>query len=229
MSLGRCVFALVAVVGCALSPARVPVEPDVTFAAHEEHGRVVVDRLPGDGAAVATPPGWFRLWGGPTFVLRREGEAISALWRAAPGEVRVRASAARTAALIGTVEPSHEDGAVRLTLHPAGAAPLRTDVLERTSPGGGPPRLTRTAQTVLDVRGTYRAEVRDAAGKPAGWLRVRIGPYQPAPRIYDGVLPSEVPPGLAVAAVVAVGSEIDWIEDHALNVYRGTGGPSSAR
>jgi len=53
---------------------------------------------------------------------------------------------------------------------------------------------------------------------------VRIGPYQPAPRIYDGVLPSDFPAGLAVAAAVAVGSEVDWIEAHAIDVYRGVGG-----
>src|SRR6184192_3118588 len=205
-------LALVAAVGCALHPPHVPVDPDVTFAAHDEHGRMVVDRLPGDGAAVAT------------FVLRRDGETISALWLGAPGEVEVRASPSRSAPLLGTVDASRDDGAIRLSLRPAGGAALRTDVLERTSPGGGPAVLTRTAQTVLDVRGTYRAEVRDAAGKPAGWLRVRIGPYQPAPRIYDGVLPSGFPPGLAVAAAIAVGSEVDWIEAHAIDVYRGVGG-----
>ena len=220
----RTVLVLVAAVGCAFHPPHVPVDPDVTFAAHEEHGRVVVDRLPGDGAAVATPPGWLRRPGGATFVLRRDGETISALWLGAPGEVEVRASPSRSAPLLGTVDASRDDGAIRLSLRPAGGAALRTDVLERTSPGGGPAVLTRTAQTDLDVRGTYRAEVRDAAGKPAGWLRVRIGPYQPAPRIYDGVLPSGFPPGLAVAAAIAVGSEVDWIEAHAIDVYRGVGG-----
>src|SRR5437899_7462808 len=158
----RPVLGLVAAGGCALHPPHVPVDPDVTFAAHDEHGRVVVDRLPGDGTAVATPPGWLRRPGGATFVLRRDGETISALWLGAPGDVEVRASPSRRAPLLGTIEASRDDGAVRLSLRPASGAVLRTDVFARTSPGGGPPVLTRAAQTVLDVRGTYRAEVRDA-------------------------------------------------------------------
>ena len=86
--------------------------------------------------------------------------------------------------------------------------------------------LSRNAQTVLDVRGTYRAALRDAKGGETGWLRVKVTPYAESPRIYDGVLPAEVGPGLAAATAVALGSEIDWIENHALNVYRGTsGGP----
>jgi hypothetical protein len=45
-------------------------------------------------------------------------------------------------------------------------------------------------------------------------------------RLYDGLLPAAVGPGLAAAAAVALGSELDWIEDHALDVYRGSsGGP----
>ena len=216
--------ALVAAVGCALPTARVPIDPDVTFAAHQEHGRVVADRLPGDGSAVATPPGWLRWPGGATFVVRGDGQTIAGLWLGAPGDVEVRASASRRAPLVGTIAATHDDGALRLSLVAAGGQPLRTDVLQRTAPGGGPPVLTRAVQTVVDVRGTYRGELRDAAGHSVGWLRVRIGPYLPAPRIYDGVLPADLPPGVAVATAVALGSEIDWIEAHALDVYRGVGG-----
>src|SRR5207253_8087391 len=73
----RTVLVLVAAVGCAFHPPHVPVDPDVTFAAHEEHGRVVVDRLPGNGAAVATPPGGLRRPRGARFVLRRDGGRTS--------------------------------------------------------------------------------------------------------------------------------------------------------
>jgi hypothetical protein len=45
-----------------------------------------------------------------------------------------------------------------------------------------------------------------------------------SPRIYDGVLPSDVGPGVAAATAVALSSEIDWIESHTFDVYRGTGG-----
>src|SRR5438046_10611303 len=117
-------LALVAAVGCALHPPHVPVDPDVTFAAHDEHGRMVVDRLPGDGAAVATPPAWLRRPGGATFVLRRDGGAISALWLGAPGELDVRASPSRSGPLPGTVAAARDDGAIRLGLRQRGAAAL---------------------------------------------------------------------------------------------------------
>src|SRR5436853_27601 len=86
-----------------------------------------------------------------------------------------------------------------------------------------PPVLSRIAQTSVDVRGTYRAVVRNAQGGEVGWLRVKISPYQESPRIYDGVLPSDVAPGTAAAIAVALCSEIDWIENHTLDVNRGTG------
>jgi hypothetical protein len=40
------------------------------------------------------------------------------------------------------------------------------------------------------------------------------------------VLPGDVDMGLAAATGVALGSELDWIEAHVLDVYRGNvGGP----
>ena len=77
---------------------------------------------------------------------------------------------------------------------------------------------------MIDVRGTYQAALRDAKGAPVGWLRVRVGPYLPAPRIFEGVVPAAVDPALSAAAAVALDAEIDWIEAHALDVYRGDGG-----
>src|SRR6185436_18193648 len=102
----------------------------------------------------------------------------------------------------------------------------RSDVFQRQGVGGGPPVLTRTAQTILDVRGRYRAALRDGKGGEVGWLRVKVTPYAESLRIYDAVLPAEVSPGFAAAAAVALNSEIDWIESHTLDVYRGnSGGP----
>ena len=54
-------------------------------------------------------------------------------------------------------------------------------------------------------------------------LRVRISPYQTAPRIYEAALPTTIPPPLAAATAAALDAEVDWIESHATNVYRGTG------
>jgi len=208
---------LILLLGCARLFRPVPVDPDVTFAAHAEHGGLAVDRLPGGGAGRVVAPGWLRWPGAPSFVLREDDRTLARLWLTAPARVEVRSAEAPES----EVEPSWDENALRLTLRPASGAPLRTDVFERTAPGTGPPVLSRAAQSVLDVRGAYRAVLRDTKGAPAGWLRVRVGPYQEAPRIYDGVLPDGVSPGLAAATAVALGSEIDWIEDHALNVYRG--------
>src|SRR5262249_28834180 len=96
-----------------------------------------------------------------------------------------------------------------------------------TRPGGGTATsvLTRDAQTILDVRGRYQAALHDATGATVGWLRLRIGPYEPAPRIYEGALPAGVSEALAVAAVISLASEIDWIEGHTETVYQKDRGP----
>src|SRR2546422_5589549 len=39
----------------------------------------------------------------------------------------------------------------------------------------------------------------------------------------EGVVPAAVDPALSAAAAVALDAEIDWIEAHALDVYRGNG------
>jgi len=228
MRLRSClVLAAPLLLGCRLSH-QVPIEPGVNFAAHAEHARLVIDRLPGGGAGEVTPPGWFH-WPGsasPTLVLTEKNGSVTGLWLTAPATVEARAGTSGTAPRAGLVEPSWEDNAIRLTLRTAAEDKIQTDVFARQATGGGPLALSRVAQSILDVRGVYRAALRDAKGAEAGWLRVRISPYQESMRIYDGLLPAAVGPALAAAAAVALASEIDWIEDHALDVYRGSsGGP----
>jgi hypothetical protein len=223
----RTALALFALLGCGRLPRPVPaIDPNVNFAAHAEHQRIVIDRQLGGGGGLVEPPGGLRWGGGPTFILNQDGQTVADLWLTAPATVQVRNAGSTSAPVTGAVEPSWDDNAIRLTLRPAGETVFRTDPFEREVTGGGPPALSRNAQTILDVRGTYRAVVRDAKGAEAGWMRVKMSPYQVSPRIYDGVLPVEVGPGLAAAITVALSSEIDWIEDHTLDVYRGTsGGP----
>lgn len=55
-----------------------------------------------------------------------------------------------------------------------------------------------------------------------GWLRIRVNPSGTPVRSYEGPLPTLVTPGLAAAATVALDTEVDWIEDHSLDVYRGS-------
>src|SRR5262249_59315924 len=91
--------------------------------------------------------------------------------------------------------------------------------------GGGPGAVSRAAQRILDVGGRYRAALRDATGAEVGWLRLRVGPYEPAARIYEAKLPAGVSDDLAIAAVISLASELDWIEGHTQNVYQKDRGP----
>jgi hypothetical protein len=212
--------------GCRLSLRQsVSVDPAATFAAHKEHGGLGIDRLAPGRTGRLRAAGWVRLPGSPSLALESEGHTLADFWLSGDAVV-TRRGPSETAPLVGTVTPSWEDGAVRLTIQPADGAAFRTDPFLRQETGGGTDRLTRVAETVIDVRGSYEAQLRDAGGRALGWLRVRIGPYLPAPRIYEAVTPPPLPPELAVAAAAALDAEVDWIEDHALNVYRGTnGGP----
>jgi hypothetical protein len=55
-----------------------------------------------------------------------------------------------------------------------------------------------------------------------GWWEVEIvEPFRP--RIYAGVMPATSPAAEA-GLMLALNSEIDWIENHALDVFRGTSG-----
>jgi hypothetical protein len=209
--------------GCLLMrPASIPLDPEATFAAHDEHGGIVLDRTQrGSGGQIATS-GWLRAPGSPTFVLRVEEQAVAFFWLSGGSVVgRLRSNSAEPPSV--EVEPSFEAGAVKLTARRGGGQSLRTDTFAREGGGTGPSLLSRNAQTVLDVRGTYRATVRDDTGKPIGWLRVRVSPYQPAPRIYDARLPADVDDAVPAALVLALRDQIDWIERHAIDVYRSSG------
>jgi hypothetical protein len=213
----------VSAAGCPMLQKPISVDPQATFAAHLEHGGLAVDRLERGRTGRLRSPGLVRLPGAATFVLNdSEGATLAAFWLAG-SEATVRATASETSPVLARVRPSWEDGAVRFAVEPSGGEPLHTDLFVRQQAGGGPQTLTRTAPTVIDVRGLYEATVRDARGASIGWLRVRISPYQPAPRIYEASLPATISAPIAAAAVTAVNAEIDWIEAHTVDVYRGTG------
>jgi len=53
-------------------------------------------------------------------------------------------------------------------------------------------------------------------GTAVGWLQVLSGGDQPAPVMYQAVLPSDIDEGLAAASAAALGEEIAWIQDHTL-------------
>ncbi len=217
----RVVLTLLLAAGCGFGNRKVAVESGVTFAAHIEHEGIVFDRYPGGGHAIAKPRSGFRLPGSPAFVLERDGTRAAAFWLPAPSTVEVRATDESSAMLIGEVIPDWDDDAIRLTLRRGDAAPLHTETFAREW-GGATAALSRSTRSNLDLRGSYRARLRDASGTDVGWLRVRVGPFLDAPRIYDGVLPGDVVPEVTVATVLALSSELDWIETHTLDVNRGT-------
>jgi hypothetical protein len=203
----------------ALYRPTVQIDAAATFGAHRVSTGLDVDRLERGQTATLRPASWLRLAGEPTYALTAEGHRIAAFWLDG-SQVIVRREASRGSPLIGRIDPSWEMNAIR----PADGPSFQTDPFIRQQTGGGPDRLSRIAQTVLDVRGKYEAVLRDEKGAAVGNLRVRITPYQEAARVYESVLPPAIPPALAVAAAAALDAEIDWIEDHAVNVYRGSGG-----
>jgi len=200
----------------------IPVDPAVDFAAHVEHRGLVVDEMPGASPAAVVPAGWYGLTGdGPRFLLQAHKKTMAALWFPEPGQMIVRQSADPNSPLIGEVDAAWKQGAIRLTFKPANGATLHTGAFDRIDGRVSTAALSSQARTVLDVRGVYRAELRDANGASAGWLRVRISPYQGAARIYDGVVPAALNGPLATAAVALLDQDVDYIEGQALDVYMG--------
>jgi hypothetical protein len=213
---------LVLLSACAASfgngPARFSapeLDPEATFAAHQVHNGFRIDRLQGGSIAVVEPAWWS--WGSPKFRVRAADETtLGDLWLTATAHVVVRGSSTPRE---GDVEPTWDDGAIRLTLRPRTGAPVRCGIFKRVG-GSGYSVLSRNAQTLLDVQGTYRAAVTDASDHPVGWWQVYIAePFQP--RLFEGVVPG-VSPAIEAGLTLALNSEIDWIENHTLDVYRGT-------
>ncbi len=212
-------------VGCGVGTRAIPLDSDATFAMHEENRTFVVDRPRSGTPAVVTAAEWLRLPGAPAWALRRNGETLAAFWIDGNAGTTARAGLLASDRPLGQVRPTWDDNAIRLHLEPPGGEPIVSDVFARTEGGGGPPVLTRDVQTILDLRGRYQASLRDATGVEVGWMRLRIGPYQAAARIYEAKLPAGVSEELAVAAVISLASELDWIEANTQNLYPKDRGP----
>ncbi len=199
----------------ALSPA-----PGADFVAHVEHRGLVIDRAPGAAPAVLVPAGSL-FSRGPDYLLEADGTTLAALWVKDLAHVTVRRTADPASPVIGRVQASWQDGAMRLTLQPADGPTLQTGRFHRVDGPGLPDLLTADFRTVLDERGMYRADLRDEHGKTTGWLSVRISPYQESRRVYDAALPSGVADPLAAAAVALVNANLRESERHAVDVYLG--------
>jgi hypothetical protein len=121
----------------------------------------------------------------------------------------------------GTVEVHHEHGAIRFAFRPANAGVLHTDAFERIDGRRAAPVLGQAVETDLDLRGVYRAEVRDAAGASVGWLRVSVSPFDVPPRVYEGRVPATLSPRMIRTALAHLDAEIDTIEARATDVDLG--------
>jgi hypothetical protein len=212
-------------VACGCGVRAIPLDSDASFAMHQENRTFVVDRPRSGTPAVVTAAEWVRLPGAPAWALRRNGETLAGYWIDGNAGTTARAGLLASDRSLGDVRPTWDNNAIRLHIEPPGGEPVVSDVFARTESGGATSVLTRDTETILDVRGRYQAALRNAAGAEVGWMRLRIGPYQPAARIYEAKLPAGMSEDLAVAAVISLASEIDWIEGHTQNVYQKDRGP----
>jgi len=195
------------------------VEPGVTFAAHEEHDGLVIDKMEGGEPAFLGPHGWFRRPGSPTYILHVRDSGDVALWVVSPGAIVTRSWPAE-GSTSEHVEPKWENNSIRLRLYPAAGDPLETDVFARVGPQNGASMLSRLDVLSIDLRGTYQAALRGPDGLAVGWLRVSVGTDDRGHVVYAGVLPRAVDETLAAATAVALSTEIDWIEQHVHGVSR---------
>jgi hypothetical protein len=214
---------LLAGLGCGVHP--IPIESGATFAAHQENRRFVVDKPIAGAPDVVDAASLLRGPGGPAWALRRGDDTLAVYWIVGDMGTVARSGDRSSDPSLGEIHASWDQNAIRLHLEPPGGPVFVSDVFARTDLGGGTASFSRAAQTVLDVRGRFRAALRDPSGKEVGWLGLRIGPYEAAPRVYEGSLPPGVDEKLGVAAVLSLANEIDWIESHTVNVYQGDRGP----
>src|SRR5574340_416187 len=177
--------------------------------------------MSGAARAALVPASWYVLPSGPRFPLRAEGQTIAAFWFPEPGHMIVRQSADPQSPLIGEIHAGWTQGAIHLAPQPAHGAALQTSEFRRIDGRVVTASLSSQARTAIDMRGTYRAELRDATGQPVGWLRVQISPFAAARRIYDGVVPVPLNGPLVTAAVALLDYDVDYIREHAVDVHLG--------
>jgi hypothetical protein len=214
--------AVALVAGVAAPAGSAPVaadDPAATLVAHETRDGVVIDRMAGGAPALVESEAAWPWSHEPSFVLRERGAAAAGLWRASADTLVVRAGTDDGAPLAGRVEPSWEDGAIRLTIALANGPSLHTGVFTRRSNGAGPSEITRLAGDSLDLDGRYEAPLLAADGTRVGWLRVALLRRSPRPT-FEAALPPSVDERLAAATVQALDAEIGWIDTHVRGVTR---------
>ena len=203
--------------GCTLLKQDMVPEPKINLAAHSASRGVIIDQMGGDqhGVLVASDAS-----GGPQFLLQTAGTTIAAFWMSRSTTV-VRRGADTTSPAIGQVDAIWEEQAIRFTLKPAAGGSFSTSLFKRISGGASPAALGQPAVSLLDLRGSYRTEVVDTAGKFAGWMGVEVDTRWGPAHVYTGMLPEEIDGPLAVAVVARLDAALNAVENNADNPYLG--------
>jgi len=220
---GHAIAIVVAIAAaCVRAPEPLPpgsLDPDATFALHAVHGGYAIDRSLGGGGGVVTAVS--RGLGASRFVVRDDdGHAVAVIELVAPAATRVGTPAG---SFVAVVDPSWDDQMVRLAVRIDDGAVVRSGIFTRVDGNAGASAIRRSVPASVDVRGTFRSELRDPGGHVVGWLQVRSWPPS-SPRLFQGALPRGLPVAVGPALAVALASELDWIDDHTLDVYRGGDG-----
>jgi hypothetical protein len=206
---------------CARPLGLAPPEFDskATFAAYRTHDGLAIARAEGGSSGTLDAAGWSGLT--PTYHLRLGDAAVAELQVPSTAEVVIRRPGGGAAE--GGVDPSWDDGAIRLAIRDATGERLHTRRFRAPEYTAGLSMLTRNAQTSLDLRGTYHSDLLDTRDAVVGWLQVRV--WEPSGRrVYEGVFPQGYPVAAAAAAALALDSEIDWIKRYVYDATRGSTG-----
>jgi hypothetical protein len=208
--------------GCAamgLSPPEI--DSQATFAAYRTNEGLTIARIEGGKTGTIDAAGWSGLV--PTYHVVVAGQSVGELHVPSTAQVEVRATAPPDRPLHGEIQPSWDDGAIRLTMRPGTGDILRTRTFHRVGTTAGLSLLTRNMITQLDMRGTYRSDLRGPGDAVVGWLQVHF--WEPSgQRVYEAVFPPGFPAADAAAAAIALESEVDWIRRYAIDTSRGNAG-----
>ena len=190
--------------------------PHATFAAYRTHDGLAIARAEGGAAGTVDAAGWSGL--APAYRVEVGGQVIGELRVPSTAQLEIRAPGAGT--VQGEIVPL---GRRRLAIRPTTGDALRTRSFRTVETTSGLSLITRNAQTNLDLRGTYRSDLRDAGDHVVGWLQVRV--WEPSGRrVYEAVFPPGFPVADATAAALSLDSELDWIRRYVLDTLRGQAG-----
>ena len=196
------------------------INANATFAAYRTSEGFTIARYEGKTGNIDAA-GWSGIT--PTFHVLIQGQPMGELQVPEVAQVVVTHSPA-SASGYGSVTPSYDEGVIRLTIRSSSGETLKTRSFRRSGGGSGMDVLSRAMQSELDMRGTYRSDLRDRDDRVVGWLQVKL--WEPSIRpVYEAVFPQGFPAADASAAAVSLDSEIGWMRRNMPSLTRGrTGG-----